>query len=689
MCINKLKELSCVIVICVIFLVKAAAVASGTSSLQALSLVEDEANWSARAELLSIFGWDGDRHAALAVPNAFLIRDREQDLCVEFGIFNDSSSYKWYNHSGYLPCLVTEFQRDDCTVKIMNFGDKVTFGGNDFVIAYSRVSVHNHGSEIRKLAPDASPEFIPLNSPDEMIAPGQTKNFDFAIGLDRFGRDYPWPSAEQIKSAGSWDEHFSHMKGYWDEKLSEIAQIKTPDKDVENFYKATFIYVHIIKDFGHQPFGGEGAYDRIYDHDVTGRMADYMTFGYFSESEELFKWLPMGFQYDDATWKYSWPWSLYLLKTDDVKLVRKYWDKIKQSAHKIADDRTGPQGTMKKTPDIDSLGYWTIDNWSALFGLRCYEYVCQRLGELEEAAWAESQYNDFLESLNSALSKTIQEHKLDYIPVSLIQPNDDNRCKDPVDACWSAHLWFGRWAWEGWLAGAVQYGPNLDLIDATYDYGFGRLKEAGIPAHTTGWYPPNIGHAPAISNVYNACNASAGLRGKKYRTEPIKAFRFLIDNCQSGPYSFWETIEEIVPQAWEGTHPKGGHGCSPHPWGQSSTTKLLLEAIIAEFYDGKVLVGRGIPNDWLRSREIIEATNVPISHNKRMGVRVQAISDRQVKLDLLGDSPANVVLFSLPIFDNNIEKVTAGTVDQIQDWVILNPSVRSVTVTLKNEINKD
>ena len=526
-----------------------------------------------------------------------------------------------------------------------------------------------------------------MNSPAHKVAPGKTVNFDYAIAIDRFGNDYDWPTDAEIIKTGSWDEHFKHMADYWNNKLAEIALLNTPDQDVNNFYKATFIYVHIIKDFYHQPFGGEGSYDRIYDHDVTGRMADYMTFGYFSESEELYKWLPMGFQYDDATWKYSWPWSLYLLKTDDTELPRKYWDKIKQSAHKIVNDRTGPNGILKTTPDIDSWGFWTVDNWSGLTGLQCYIYVCQRLGELEEAAWAQAQYNDFFAALDSNLRKLTKKHNINYIPASTVEPNDANRCKDPVDACWAAHLWFGRWPWEGWLAGAVQYGPNLDLIDATYDYGFGRLKEAGIPPHTNGWYPPNIGHAPGISQTYNACNASAGLRGKKYRTEPVKAFKFLIDNCQSGPYSFWETMQETVPQPWQGSHPKAGHGCAPHPWGQSSTAKLLLESVVAEFYDGKVLIGRGIPNEWLKPGKVVEATNVPISHNGRIDVKFEAISDKQVKLEIKGARPANVVLFSLPIFIDNIESTSAGTIDKIEDWVILSPSVRNVTVTLKKKID--
>jgi hypothetical protein len=111
---------------------------------------------------------------------------------------------------------------------------------------------------------------------------------------------------------------------------------------------------------------------------------------------------------------------------------------------------------------------------------------------------------------------------------------------------------------------------------------------------------------------------------------------------------------------------------------------VLLEAIIAEFYDGKILVGRGVPSEWLQPEKTVEVTNFPISHNGRMNIRIKALSDKQVQLDVEGDKPSNVILFNLPIFDSNIEKASVGIIDEAQGWVILDPSVRSATITLKN-----
>jgi hypothetical protein len=37
---------------------------------------------------------------------------------------------KWYNTNDYLPALVTEFGRNNSTVKFTNYGDKITVNGN-------------------------------------------------------------------------------------------------------------------------------------------------------------------------------------------------------------------------------------------------------------------------------------------------------------------------------------------------------------------------------------------------------------------------------------------------------------------------------------------------------------------------------------------------------------------------------
>ena len=631
-----------------------------------------------RKDIVSTFGWDGDKHAAIAFPGSFMIRDGKP-VEVGFDIFYNHETYKWYNHSGYLPCLVTEFEYDDCNIKIMNFADKVRFGRNDVVVAYSRVVFSNNGSSPKHVDPGASEDFVHLNSPDSNVGAGQTVNFDYAIALDRFGKSFPMPSKEEIAAAGSWDEHFQHMKEYWNNKLAEIAIVETPDQSLNDAYKAGFIYTHIVKD-GNKTNVGENGYDRVFDHDATGILATLLTIGYFSEAEELLDVLPVSFQYDDATWKYSWPFALYLLKTGDKAPALKHWDQIKMSARKIVSDRTGPGGIMKSTHDVDSDGLWTIDNWSGLFGMACYQWLCEQIGEESEANWANKQYNEFLDVVNKTLAKTIKDNNINYIPASIVETNEKNRCKHPNDANWAAHFFFGRWAWDGWLVGANQQGPNIALIDSTYDYGFGRLKEAGYPPHTYGGYP-------GYCTAYNAGYAGAALRGQRYRTEGIRNYQFMISNAQSGPFSWWEGIHAPSDSSWEGIHPSGGTGSCPHMWGQSCNSKVLVESIAAEFYDGRILIGRGIPNEWLRPDKTVAVTNFPVSKNRRIDICIRAISADKVLLFVDGDTVSDDLLFNLPVMMNNIKSASKGQIDNYLGTVTLKPGTRDTIVTLEKALH--
>ncbi len=46
----------------------------------------------------------------------------------------------------------------------------------------------------------------------------------------------------------------------------------------------------------------------------------------------------------------------------------------------VADDRTGRDGTMEETDDIDTQGEWTEDDEEALLGLAAYRYLSERVG---------------------------------------------------------------------------------------------------------------------------------------------------------------------------------------------------------------------------------------------------------------------------------------------------------------------
>lgn len=632
--------------------------------------------------LTASIGWDGDVHAPIAfIDGTFILRDGG-NRTISFGMTDIVGKIEWYNKDGYLPCFVSKYKNKDFDAAVEIFADKVVIGGNDFEVVYSRFTVTNTTAS-PKLLPVVSPELIGLNDATKQvfIEPGQTVIRDYAIAADRFGNTYAWPDASAVASAGGFDQHYTSMRAYWDTRLQDIASIKQlPDERLINAYKAGFIYTHIIKD-GYKLHVGENGYDILFDHDTIGIVASLLTIGDFKDAREFLSTLPAQLQYDDAKWKYSWPFALYLRRTGDIDFIRQNFDAIKTNTHKITTDRiNNGKGIIKDTFAIDSQGFWTIDNWSALTGLSTYRYICNELGETNEAKWATDEYNDLLAVVNSTLDNTIKTNNLNYIPVSMIQPNDANRCADPRDANWASMFLFGRWAWDGYLFNAHQEGVSLDMIDPTYDYGLGRLENV-FPEYDFGGYPHGF-----YSSAYNAGYGSAALRGEKYRDSGIKAYQCMIEYAMSGPFSWWEGVDypsESSP--WNIQHAAGGGGSSQHMWGQSVATKVLFDAMISEKIDGKLIIGRGIPNEWFLNGKVIEITNYPIGNNKRLGFTTTSTGDT-ITLQMTGNIAEGNISFELPVFKNNIKAVSAGTFDNITGVVDLPMGTTTVTVTLIKEV---
>jgi hypothetical protein len=325
-------------------------------------------------------------------------------------------------------------------------------------------------------------------------------------------------------------------------------------------------------------------------------------------------------------------------------------------------------------------GCWVASDWAALTGLAAYAYLSERLGESAEKEWAEKEYTALYAAAESTLISSMRNLKIAYIPANWHKDNATTMTRRAKwDGAWAEMFLYGRWAWDGWLIGARQSGPMLEMIDATFDYNFGELKARGFPAHTAGGFGRN-----AVSSGYNVGFMTPALRGMKHRTEPIMAYRYLIDHCQGGPYSWWESINwPSTSSGWKGSHAGGGGSC-PHMWGQSFATKGLVESLIAEFYDGRVLVGRGAPADWLG--EGFSVSNFPIRGGKRMGVKVRATAPRKIILDLSGDPPTGEIIFSLPVLIGNIAAATAGTIDADAGTVTIQPAVRTVTVSTRGDL---
>ena len=113
----------------------------------------------------------------------------------------------------------------------------------------------------------------------------------------------------------------------------------------------------------------------------------------------------------------------------------------------------------------------------------------------------------------------------------------------------------------------------------------------------------------------------------------------------------------------------------------SQANKVLLDSLVAQVSDGTVVVGRGIPPQWLDNGATISVTDFPTTDGRRLGLRISS-SGNSVTLALSGALPQGQVLFQLPSFVDGIAASSAGTIDEVTGTVTLAPGTRSVTVQL-------
>jgi hypothetical protein len=525
----------------------------------------------------------------------------------------------------------------------------------------------------------------------DAVKPHASVHHDYVVAVDRFGHDYPWPDAQALAPAGGFDRHFRHMREFWNGQLARGAGVRVPDVALDDAYRSGYIYTEIARS-GDDLNTGVNGYESEFSHDVVGIVANLFTEGHFADAHALLLELrdvvgAQG-QYDDGIWTDAWPWAIYLMKTGDLRFVKQNFategpagatqPSIEDTAHDIAADRTGPGGIMAATNDIDSDGYWTVDDYEALMGLAAYRYVAERVDDPAEVQWATSQYDQLLAATNRTLDATIHTYHLGYIPCSMVEPNTSNRCANPEDANWAAPFQFGKWAWDAPLFGAKVTGPGIRLIDATYAYGFRRLRGT-LPPDTFGGYPSDY-----YSTAYNAGYGSWGLVSAHHRDQGILSYEFMIDNDQSGPYSWWESSTAPSPTTpWIGRHPAAGQGSCPSAWGLSEANKVLLDSLVAQKSDGTLIVGRGVPAKWLRRGATISVTHFPTTDGRRLTLRMSS-HGRSVTLTLSGQLPSGQVLFELPSFVDNIAGTSAGHINQKTGTVTVSSRTRSVTVGFRD-----
>ena len=472
---------------------------------------------------------------------------------------------------------------------------------------------------------------MPLDSAPDAVPPHHAVDHDYVVVSDRFG------SADRVaqrrrppSAAGGFAAHFAHMRAFWNAQLAGIAQISVPDRSLVDAYKSGFITTQITRS-GNDLDTGVNGYESEFSHDVVGILTNLFTQGSYGDAHALLtearNVVGAPGQYVDGLWTYSVPWAVYLLKTGDKAFVEQNFatggsgaaePSIEEAAHAIAADRTGPMGTMEATDDIDTQGYWTDDDFEALLGLAAYRYIASTLGDTAEASWASTQYASLLTATDAVLTQTISQDHLDYLPCSLLQPNTANRCTNPEDANWTSPI--GNWAWEASLLGAPVSGPGLTMIDATYTYGFDRLRGL-LPPDTTGGFPGDY-----YSSAYNAAQGAAGLASAHHQGPGHPELR-VHDRQQSerAAVVVGELERPRPPLPLGGPAPVDGPGLvAPrlgHRRRRQGAARLPRGAAVERVVGDRPRRAAG----WLDRGAPISVTNFPTTAGHRAGVSIASV----------------------------------------------------------------
>jgi len=126
---------------------------------------------------------------------------------------------------------------------------------------------------------------------------------------------------------------------------------------------------------------------------------------------------------------------------------------------------------------------------------------------------------------------------------------------------------------------------------------------------------------------------------------------------QSAPLAWWEMAvsykykniltTKVITDAW---------GSIPNAWSVANCNKVLINSLIAEKYDGTLIVGRGIPRDWLKGTNHIAVTNYPTG--KGPVSYTLDIKDGKIEIEFAGNE--NTVI-SLELIGHENVLIEKGT----------------------------
>jgi hypothetical protein len=119
-------------------------------------------------------------------------------------------------------------------------------------------------------------------------------------------------------------------------------------------------------------------------------------------------------------------------------------------------------------------------------------------------------------------------------------------------------------------------------------------------------------------------------------------------------------------------------------WGQAMATNVLFDSLVSLKSDGSVIVGRGVPADWVADGKKVALNDFPVSDGGRIGYSMTA-NKNTVHISFSGDlGKVPSISIQLLALKGNIASVNVkgAVVDKKAGTITLPQPVKSVNIRL-------
>lgn len=615
----------------------------------------------------------------------------------------------WTLDEGDLPAPVSTWKAGAVAVCIRHVAARV--GADRATAVFTRVSLSNPGSSALQpvLCVSARPDDeIPLTRPpdhdrdglllfDVPLAAGETVHLDFAALACGEA------TAEDLRGAGGFEAVRARTRAAFRRRAADLAvPVELPDPEMAAMYRALQFATQVstvraaggdweIRGSANSP-GVIVQYDRTFSHDVPNIVEQLLFEGDFANARAVMEsdyYQRLGREleqdYLDAIPKYLIPYATYLMHTGDTAyFTEARRADLRRNARRIHEYRLpqrtpearakGLYGLMNPSNTMDNgREYLLVDNLAALHGLAAYRYLAGRLGETEEARWAQAELDDLNACLDDALRAGMRRRGKPWFHVMLAI--EEHALLDQPANWLASSLMMAAFPWGAWLKGFEPDGAWSEFLDSSIRQALEVTRRHGCVDGCWGAF-----WKCKYGSTYNAALGLNLLHSEAYRTLPVANLRWLLDN-QSAPFQWGENFRPpLAPGDW--TTP-----CTDYEsWGLCFSRQALLHSCIAVHADGRVLLARGVPDNWLRPGCRIAWTRVPLTGGRRLGFSLCAEAG-QLTLELDGDLPEGPVVLQPPLLTDNIAGVSADVpvaVDEASGTVTAPPACRRLTVRLRH-----